>query len=393
MRKLTLTAIGMYLGMLAAFSQNSGDSNYRTKKLSLEEVNFVSAYYGQDGNHSAVTGGTGTEKLTDFANTIDLRLSKFDRKLRKHSFGFEMGIDHYTSASSDKVDPNTISSASHADTRFYPSLSWNVQNEKKGTTAGLSTSFSTEYDYKSFGIGANFSKTSKDNNREFSMKAQAYLDQWKVIYPIELRAGGSKSAGSAPRNSFSSSLSLSQVVNQQLQVQVVAEPIYQSGLLATNYQRVYFTDGSVHYETLPGTRIKLPLGLRANYFLGDRFILRSFYRYYMDDWGVKAHTIELETPVKISPVFSISPSYRFYTQSAADYFSPYGVHQPGGTYYTSDYDLSKFNSHFYGAGFRFVPTNGIFGIQQISSAEIRAGHYSRSDGLASNIVSLHLTFK
>ena len=95
----------------------------------------------------------------------------------------------------------------------------------------------------------------------------------------------------------------------------------------------------------------------------------------------------------ISPGFSISPTYRFYTQTAADYFSPYGVHQAGEAYYTSDYDLSKFNSHFFGAGFRFVPTNGILGIQHISSAEIRAGHYSRSEGLSSNIVSLHLTFK
>src|SRR4051794_32071075 len=162
MRKLSLTVIGMYIGILSAFSQNtSSDTSYKQRKLKLDEVNFVSGYYHQDGNNSAVTGGIGTENLTDFANTIELKFSKYDLKNRKHSLGFEMGIDHYTSASSDKIDPYTISSASMSDTRFYPSASWSVQNEAKGTTVGLNASFSKEFDYSSFGLGGSFTKTSK----------------------------------------------------------------------------------------------------------------------------------------------------------------------------------------------------------------------------------------
>lgn len=398
MRKLSLTVLGMYLGILAAFSQSTTDTAYKNKKLSLEEVNFVSGYYNQDGNHSAVTGGVGTEQLTDLANTFELKFSKYDNRLRKHALSFELGIDHYTSASSDKIDPYTLSSASHADTRIYPTLGWSIQNEQKGTTFGLTGSFSKEFDYTSFGLGASFTKTSRDNNQEFTAKAQAFLDTWKVIYPIEFRTGsvgrrGEDDYPSSPRNSFSASLSFSQVVNKNLQVSLVTEPVYQSGLLATKYQRVYFTDGSEQMETLPDTRFKLPIGVRANYFLGDRVIVRSFYRYYMDNWGVKAHTIDLETPVKITPSFSVSPFYRFYTQTAADYFAPYQQHLPTDAFYTSDYDLSKFNSQFFGAGFRMVPTNGVLGIQHLSAMEIRAGHYLRTDGLNSNIVSLHLTFK
>ena len=91
--------------------------------------------------------------------------------------GFELGIDHYTSASSDKIDPYTISSASMSDTRFYPSAFWNIQNEQKGTTFGLNASFSKEFDYRSFGIGTSFTKSSLDNNQEFTAKLQAYFDQ------------------------------------------------------------------------------------------------------------------------------------------------------------------------------------------------------------------------
>jgi hypothetical protein len=395
MRKLSLTVIGFYLSILAAFSQNAQDSSvYKSKKLRIEEVNFVSGYYNQDGNHSAVTGGTGTETLTDFANTIELKLFRYDTHLRKHSFSLEMGIDHYTSASSDKIDPSTISSPSYADTRFYPSLGWTMENEARRTTVGLNISLSKEYDYTSFGMGASFSKTSTDKNREFSARAQAYLDTWTVILPIELRTPGrEEEEGTSPRNSFSAALTYSQVVNQSLQLAFIAEPTYQSGLLATRYQRVYFNTGKVAAETLPGSRKKLPVGLRANYFFGDRMILRSFYRYYMDDWGVKAHTIDLEAPVKITPSISVSPFYRYYVQTAADYFSPDGLHQAAETFFTSDYDLSKFHSQFFGAGIRIVPTNGVLGLQHISSLELRAGHYVRTDGLTANNLSLHVSFK
>src|SRR5690348_2728078 len=108
MRKLSLSVIGMYIGILSAFSQTDS-SAYKSRKLKTEEINFVSGYYHQDGNNSAVTGGIGTEKLTDFANTFELKLSKYDRRLRKQILTLGLGVDHYSSASSDKIDPNTIS--------------------------------------------------------------------------------------------------------------------------------------------------------------------------------------------------------------------------------------------------------------------------------------------
>src|SRR5258706_16169591 len=117
MRKLYLSVIGMYFSMLAALSQNSptADSVYKKRKLTFEEANLVSSYYHQNGDHAAVTGGIGSEKLFDISNSIDLKFSGYDKKNRKHSLSAELGIHHYTSSSSDKIDPSTISSALHAD--------------------------------------------------------------------------------------------------------------------------------------------------------------------------------------------------------------------------------------------------------------------------------------
>src|SRR6188474_3945364 len=178
MKKLFLSVIGMYFTMVAALSQGNTktDSAYRSRKLTFEEANLVSSYYRQDGNNSAVTGGIGSEKLTDLSNSIDLKLYRYDKRDRKHSYIGELGIDHYTSASSDKIDPHTISSASSADTRIYPSLSWTVENEKNGTTFGAGLSTSSEFDYQSFGANLSFAKKTKNRSGEFSARIQAYFD-------------------------------------------------------------------------------------------------------------------------------------------------------------------------------------------------------------------------
>lgn len=407
MRKIYLGVIALYLGIVISHAQSApqpvnDSSSYQLRKLTLDEVNFVSAYYHQNGNNSAVTGGIGTEKLSDFANTIDVQLSKYNKNGKKNTFHFELGIDHYTSASSDKIDPYSVSSASMQDTRVYPSLNWTNTNEKTGNAFAFGASYSHEYDYQSFGGSFNFTRQSKDKNRQFDLKAQAFLDTWKVILPVELRPAGygsgsgsdrNRSVDTKPRNSFSTSLSLSQVINTRLQALIIVEPSYQHGLLATKYQRDYFTDGSEKVENLPDNRYKFPIGVRFNYFLDDRFIIRIYYRYYMDSWGIRAHTAEVEVPIKVNSFFSVSPFYRYNNQVGTRYFKSYGQHNSADAYYTSDYDLSTMNSNFIGTNLRLSPPKGVFSWQHFNSLELRYGHYLRSTGLNSDIVTLTMKFK
>lgn len=383
-------------------AQTTNDKEaYEKRKLKIEEVNLVTSYYGQDGNNSAVTGGIGTEKLSDFANSIDLKLSFIDRKSRQHSIVADFNIDNYTSASSDNIDPLTVSSASRSDTHIYPSLSWSMKDDANHTTRGVNYSYSTEYDYQSHGINFNFSKSSKDNNSEFSLKAGAFFDTWTAILPSELRPAGYGSAAEGdrdpvaykPRNSYNLALSFSQIINKRLQVLFTVEPAYQQGLLSTPYHRVYFTNGAHTVEKLPGSRFKLPMGARISYFLGDRVILRGFYRFYNDDWGMQAHSVNLEVSYKLTPFVSISPFYRFHNQTAVRYFKPYGKHSPTATYYTSDYDISGFTSHFVGAGVRLAPPGGLFGIKHWNTIELRYGHYIRTTGMVGNSVTLAVKLK
>lgn len=393
MKKIVITGLAL-LGLFTAYSQStpSDSTAYKSTKLKVEEVNLISSYYKQDGNNAAVTGGIGSEELTDISNTLDVKLVKYGKSGKKHTFDVEVGIDHYTSASSDMIDLSANSSASSGDNRFYPSLNYTMENEEKGNTFGVGLSSSTEFDYQSFGGNVNYSKKTKNRNGEFTAKFQAYLDQVKIIKPVELRAPN-EGYGTENRNTLALSLGYTQIINQNLQLAFMADVITQQGYLGLPFHRVYFNDGTVHQENLPDSRLKIPVGIRASYFLSDMFIIRAYYRYYSDDWNLQSHTANLEVPVKITPFFSISPFYRYYTQTAAKYFNGYEAHSAAEEFYTSNYDLSNFNSSFFGAGLKFTPLDGIFGIRKFNTIEIRYGHYTKTTEMVSDIISVNLKFK
>lgn len=151
MKKIYLTVVGFYLvcGM-HTYAQVSKDSTirtlpqgfslattpdqdtvtYRPRRLRLEEINLVSSYYNQNGNHSAVTGGIGTEKVNDFSNGLDLKLAWLNNSLNKNTLSIGLGIDHHTSASAAYV--STTGASKTGGSRIYPSLDWTIQNDKKG---------------------------------------------------------------------------------------------------------------------------------------------------------------------------------------------------------------------------------------------------------------------
>ena len=405
MRKTCLAVLGSFLLFLQSFGQSPyNSSEYKKTNLTFEEANLVSDYYSQTGNHSAILGGLGTQKLTEVSNAIDLKFIKFDTQNRKQTYNFGFGYDHHTAASAAYVNKN--GSSQTWGSRVYPSLNWQIEDEAKRTTWGLGAAISSEYTYHSYGLNGFYSKLSADKNREFTAKGILYLDGVKMIYPREFQtttssnssASGSSSSSSIPsklRSTFAASFNLSQVLNPSMQLAFMTDLIAQGGYLGLPFHRVYYNNAgnSVGKEKLPSSRFKLPVGARFNYFAGDRIIFRTYYRYYIDSWGISAHTANIETVFKITPFVSLSPFYRYYTQTAAKYFAPIYGHELGAQYATSNYEYSAFNSNYMGLNFRFVPLKGLFGIKAISMVELRFGHYKQTTGLASNNIALNLRFR
>src|SRR5258707_15398444 len=112
MRKICLTVIGLFLLFVHAFSQtaDSVPPGYKPRKLNLEEVNFVTGYYSQTADRSAVMGGRtdskGISDETDLSNGIDLKFTSWDPKMRKNTLTAGLGTEYHTPASKSYVDSN-----------------------------------------------------------------------------------------------------------------------------------------------------------------------------------------------------------------------------------------------------------------------------------------------
>jgi hypothetical protein len=96
MRSLFFSIL-IFLGCLV----NGQDTSYKKRVLETTEIDALFSYYGQDGNNAAVTGGDGSEELTDVTSSLIVRLPMNADDVLTLDFG----ISAYSSASSSNVNP------------------------------------------------------------------------------------------------------------------------------------------------------------------------------------------------------------------------------------------------------------------------------------------------
>ncbi|WP_350290699.1 DUF3570 domain-containing protein [uncultured Croceitalea sp.] len=423
MKKLFFILVCILFNIVLHAQQDN--TSYTKKVLEASELDVLFSYYSQDGQNAAVTGGEGTEELTDATSTLVLRMPlNADDVLT-----VDVGLSAYTSASSSNVNPldgsnpnvspfDASSGESRKDLLAYFNPTYQHSSDDRNNIWSANAYVSNEYDYFSIGFGGSYAKLFNERNTEISISGRVFLDSWNSQYPIELRQGffDDRITGTgiyAPnfseftdekRNTYSVSLSFSQILNKKLQGSLFVDLVSQNGLLSTPFQRVYFGDTNDFFiddfqladaiEQLPDSRFKIPVGGRLNYYLSDAIVVRSYYRFYYDDWGITSHTANIEAPIKLNDKFTLYPSYRYYTQTAADYF--YAKEDALSTFefYTSDYDLSNYQANQLGFGVQYKDIFNsarvfFFGLQTIN---LRYSYYDRSDGLNASIFTLGTTF-
>lgn len=360
------------------------------------DINFLFNYYEQEGNHSAVTGGIGTEELQDIGAIIIANIPLDTLQI----IHVQAGINQYTSASTDKIDA-VVSSASRIDARSRMFIGYTKKQLSKRSSYTLTAGGSIESDYISTMLSADWQKTAADGNHSWQLGAKVFFDTWIPIFPEELRGTGRDVVVTNKRNSYSFSATYTQVINKRLQGSISTETILQTGLLSTPFHRVYFKNDSLpSVEKLPTHRVKFPIGVRLNYYAADWLVLRLYNRWYGDSFGVWGNTSQIELSLKMNRFFAVYPLYRFHVQTAARYFSPFETHADDASFYTTDYDLSAFQSHKIGLGLHYAPLWGVGRFKQpprgrsnpFKSVDVRYVRYYRSDGLQSDAVSMGMQF-
>jgi hypothetical protein len=72
-------------------------------------------------------------------------------------------------------------------------------------------------------------------------------------------------------------------------------------------------------------------------------VLRISYRYFWDDWGIKSNTIDVKYRFDLWNKFYIQPHYRYYTQTAADFYHhSLRDDEPTPDYASADFRLAEF---------------------------------------------------
>ena len=143
-------------------------------------------------------------------------------------------------------------------------------------------------------------------------------------------------------------------------------------------------------ERLPSDRYKISIGNRLSLYINEVVILKSFYRYYTDDWGISSNTISIEAPCKVSSKFTIYPAYRFYNQTASIYFDSFDEHLSTEIYYTSDNDLSGYTANQYSFGLSYTDIFSELNFWRISlkTIDLKYAHYSRNSTFRANILTI-----
>lgn len=146
-------------------------------------------------------------------------------------------------------------------------------------------------------------------------------------------------------------LGVSQVLTRNLILGLNYETIADEGFLNNPYRRVRYLDGNeprgygLQDEIYPRTRASNAVSVRFKYHLPYRAAVSGQYRFYTDDWGIDAHTVQFGYVQPWKSRWTFDASYRAYTQSSADFFSDLFPHQDAQNFLARDKELSTFVSH------------------------------------------------
>ena len=205
-----------------------------------------------------------------------------------------------------------------------------------------SLGYSGEDDYKALSGGLEIMKAASQPGLVYSGGLQFSYDK---LNPVRGRSSQNV-IDSARKDTLSAFTGLSWDVSKSTALQLGASLTWHDGYLSDPYKRVFIVDeADTRADQRPDQRILWSLNSKLRHYLAHiRTALRADYRYFFDDWGVRAHTMKLGSTTRFGDSWTIHPSLRWTSQSQADFYSVYFESAPANGLASSDYRLSPFGA-------------------------------------------------
>lgn len=259
----------------------------------------------------------------------------------KYSVSANYYVDMVSSAS---IDVMTTASP-YREERTQGSLAFDMLNGK--TQYSVNFTNSDENDYTA-------------NTASFDVSQDMFGDLTTVSFGFsrgwdEVRKRGDE-AFEEPIDRSTWRLGLSQIVTPRLMMGANYELVTDEGFLNNPYRSVRYVDGesATGYawqpEAYPRTRTSSAASLNARYFLPYRAAVHGEYRWFTDTWGIDASTVRVGYTHPWGARWIFEAGYRWYDQSAADFYSDLFPRQDAQNFLARDKELSSFTSHMVSVG-------------------------------------------
>jgi hypothetical protein len=211
--------------------------------------------------------------------------------------------------------------------------------------ASLSGGVSVENDYLALNGGVGGEHHFNDNNTTLGGGASFSYDQ---IEPTDADLFPLRPVDET-RNASSLFASLSQTLGQQTVVQTSLSYRHARGFLSDPYKQV-LVEGAPLADARPDTRNQVAWLTRLrHHFKKPGASLHADYRFYIDDWEITSHTLELAWYQTIWRTAQLVPSFRYYSQSQAEFYGPFFPTARADGHHSSDYRLSPYGAMTFGA--------------------------------------------
>src|SRR5262249_48292199 len=152
--------------------------------------------------------------------------------------------------------------------------------------------------------------------------------------------------GRAQRSTSNLNIEISQLLSPSTIGHLGYGATVQLGTLGNTWNAVPISTGGVGEERLPSLRHRHALVGRLAQMLPWRGAIKGTYRFYADNWGVVAHTLEFALYQRIVRPFYLRVNYRYHWQSGVDFFTVSA--SPDAPLRTADSDLAQLTAQTLG---------------------------------------------
>jgi hypothetical protein len=311
----------------------------RPKKFHIESSRLRFTYFDQDGRGYQSQADRASPLTPGSERTIvaQPQLEVIAHQGTKYTHRLWVPLDVISAASPDAIDAISTASAINEGATFDLSTTY---HRDRRTDGAVRVAFRVEEPFRSWQLGGAFRRAFLEDNTVLEASLNQTFD-WLDKFTIQ----GWRN-GRGYRSSTNGNLGVTQLLSPYTIANLNYGVTVQLGELSNTWNAVPSIDGKLIQELLPELRHRHAFVARVAQALPWRAALKAMYRFYVDNWGILAHTVEVRLYQRVGPWFYVRATYRFHQQNAPDFWTT--AADPMARHRSADSDLASLNAQTLG---------------------------------------------